>query len=153
MIALKNILVPTDFSETAEIAVRYATALAEAFGASLHVLHVATDPARYLPVEAFAALPDLRVQLEADCLKRLDGVLANADTRKVPVQRLLRLGEPFVEIINYARGNAIDLIVMGTHGRGPVKHLLLGSVAEKVVRKAPCPVLTVRSPAHQFVMP
>ena len=153
MIVLKNILVPTDFSETAEIAVRYAKALAEAFGAKVHVLHVATDPARFLPAEAFATLPDLRVQLEADTRKRLDGILADAGTQKLDVHRAIRLGEPFVEIIGYARGNAIDLIVMGTHGRGPIKHLLLGSVAEKVVRKAPCPVLTVRPPAHQFVMP
>ena len=153
MIALKKILVPTDFSETANLAVMYARALAEAFGASIHVLHVATDPARYLPVDAFAALPDLRIQLEADCLKRLDEILADAGVKNLEVHRALRLGEPFVEIVAYARNNAVDLIVMGTHGRGPIQHLLLGSVAEKVVRKAPCPVLTIRPPAHQFVMP
>ena len=67
--------------------------------------------------------------------------------------RAIRVGHAFVEIIQYATDNAIDMIVMGTHGRGPVKHLLLGSVAEKVVRKAPCPVLTVRQPGHAFVRP
>ena len=67
--------------------------------------------------------------------------------------RAIRVGHAFVEIIRYATDQAVDLIVMGTHGRGPVRHLLLGSVAEKVVRKARCPVLTVRQPGHAFVMP
>ena len=62
-------------------------------------------------------------------------------------------GHPFVEILSDAKQHDIDLIVMGTHGRGAIKHMLLGSVAEKVVRKAPCPVLTVRHPDHEFVMP
>jgi nucleotide-binding universal stress UspA family protein len=62
-------------------------------------------------------------------------------------------GSPFVEIIRYARAENIDLIVMGSLGLGPVGHMLMGSVAEKVVRKAPCPVLTVRHPEHEFVMP
>ncbi len=71
----------------------------------------------------------------------------------VETVRAIRVGHAFMEIIQYATDNAIDMIVMGTHGRGPVKHLLLGSVAERVVRKASCPVLTVRQPGHAFVMP
>jgi nucleotide-binding universal stress UspA family protein len=62
-------------------------------------------------------------------------------------------GTPFVEIVRYARREVIDLIVMGTHGRGAIAHMLLGSVAERVIRKAPCPVLTVRPEEHEFVMP
>jgi nucleotide-binding universal stress UspA family protein len=62
-------------------------------------------------------------------------------------------GSPFVEIVRYAKQHDIDLIVMGTHGRGPIAHMFMGSVAERVVRKATCPVLTVRSPEHEFVMP
>ena len=69
------------------------------------------------------------------------------------VVRGLRQGSPFVEIVQSARENKIDLIVMGTHGRSGVQHMLIGSVAEKVVRKAGCPVLTVRPPDHQFTMP
>ena len=69
------------------------------------------------------------------------------------VERVTVVGHAFVEILQYASGNDIDLIVMGTHGRGAVKHMLLGSVAEKVVRKAPCPVLTVRHPGYEFIMP
>ncbi len=153
MIALKNILVPTDFSETSEVAVTYAKALAEAFGATIHVLHVLEDPASYLPAEALEALPSFWKDLERDARKRLDQVLVGPEAQKLDIRRVARMGPTFVEIINYAKDHAIDLIIMGTHGRGPIKHMLLGSVAEKVVRKAPCPVLTVRPPAHQFVMP
>jgi nucleotide-binding universal stress UspA family protein len=64
-----------------------------------------------------------------------------------------KVGAPFVEILRYAKEQGIDLIVMGTDGRGPIVHMLIGSVAEKVVRKAPCPVLTVRHPQHEFVLP
>jgi len=63
------------------------------------------------------------------------------------------VGSPFVEIVRYARTHDIDLVIMGTHGRGPIAHMLMGSTAERVVRKAPCPVLTVKHPEHEFVMP
>ena len=80
-------------------------------------------------------------------------VLAAADRERFQARLVMRRGSPFVEIVRYAKSENIDLIVMGTHGRGPIAHMLLGSVAEKVVRKAPCPVLTVRHPEHEFVMP
>ena len=79
--------------------------------------------------------------------------LADISLDGIETVRAIRVGHAFVEILQYATDNAIDMIVMGTHGRGPIQHLLLGSVAEKVVRKAPCPVLTVRQPGHKFVMP
>ena len=69
------------------------------------------------------------------------------------VIRSTRTGPPFVEIIRYAKEHDVDLLIMGTHGRGGLAHMLLGSVAEKVVRKSPCPVLTVRPDQHQFAMP
>jgi nucleotide-binding universal stress UspA family protein len=69
------------------------------------------------------------------------------------VTRSVIRGTPFVEIVRYAREQNVDLIVMGTHGRTGLEHALIGSVTEKVVRKAPCPVLTVRPEGHQFVMP
>ena len=72
---------------------------------------------------------------------------------KCNVTREVLMGHPFVEIIRYAREQDVDCIVLGTHGRSGLSHLLLGSVAERVVRKAPCPVLTVRHPEHEFVMP
>lgn len=94
-------------------------------------------------------LPDLLKTWRADAERRLEELSPHG----VRIERAIRVGYAFVEVVQYAGNNAIDRIVMGTHGHGPVAHLLLGSVAEKVVRKAPCPVLTVRTPDHAFVMP
>ena len=77
----------------------------------------------------------------------------DAEREKFSAQIVTLVGSPFLEIVTYAKSHDIDLIVMGTHGRGPIAHMLMGSVAEKVVRKAPCPVLTVRHPEHEFIMP
>jgi nucleotide-binding universal stress UspA family protein len=154
MIALKQILVPTDFSEASEAAVRYACALAEAFGATLHVLHVMEDPFLYAPTSEGYVLPaHVFEEMERNTRERLNKVLSDADLARFRSRLVLKKGSPFVEIVRYAKREDIDLIVMGTHGRGPIAHMLMGSVAEKVVRKAPCPVLTVRHPEHEFVMP
>ena len=86
----------------------------------------------------------------------LGGLLSAQDRQEITAEYVLRqsgIGGPYVEIVRYAQERDIDLIVMGTHGRGFVAHMLMGSVAEKVVRKAPCPVLTVRHPEHEFVIP
>ena len=154
MITLKRILVPTDFSEASEAAVRYGRALAEAFGASLDLLHVVEDPFVYAPTsEGYIPPPQFFEEMEKNTRKRLEQVLPPADRQKLNARLVIKKGSPFVEIIRYAKSEDSDLIVMGTHGRGPIAHMLLGSVAEKVVRKAPCPVLTVRHPEHEFVMP
>jgi len=154
MIELKRILVPTDFSEPSAAAVKYAKAFAEAFGASLHVLHVLEDPFIFAPTsEGYAAPPEFYADMEKNARDRLGTVLSDADLKKLKTQLALKKGSPFVEIVRYAKSEDIDLIVMGTHGRGPIAHMLMGSVAERVVRKAPCPVLTVRNPEHEFVMP
>lgn len=152
MIALKTILVPTDFSECSDAAVRYGRALAEAFGASLHLLHVVQDPYKQAwAAEGFAApVTDMVVQWETQARKRLDEAAAACGS--VPVTVATRIGSPFYDIALYASERNVDLIVIGTHGRGPLGHVLLGSVAERVVRKAPCPVLTVRHPQHEFVV-
>lgn len=148
---LTRILLPTDFSDTAAHALDYAHDLAARFAASVHLLHVVSDPT----VQDWAGeveglvVPDLLAKWKGDAERRL----AEVSLGDVETVRAVRVGHAFVEIIHYAADNAVDLIVMGTHGRGPVRHLLLGSVAEKVVRKAPCPVLTVRQPGHAFEMP
>ena len=148
---LTRILLPTDFSDTAGHALGYAADLASRYRASVHLLHVVSDPRAQDwagEVEGLV-VPDLLAKWRGDAERRL-GEVSLGDVETV---RAVRVGHAFVEIIHYAAGNAVDLIVMGTHGRGPVRHLLLGSVAEKVVRKAPCPVLTVRQPGHAFEMP
>jgi nucleotide-binding universal stress UspA family protein len=155
MLTLKTVLVPTDFSEASESALRYGKAMAEAFGASLHVVHVMED----LLAHAWAAevyvssMPQLRDEIEKESRQRLGALLADAEQKTLRAETALLAGNPFLEIIRYAKAHEVDLIVMGTHGRGPIAHMLLGSVAEKVVRKSPCPVLTVREAQHEFVMP
>ena len=154
MIALKHILVPTDFSEASYSAMKYGRALAESFGSSLHVLHVIEDPVLYAPTsEGYVPYVDLQEEMEKSAREWLNKVLTDADRERFHARLVTKRGSPFVEIVRYAKGENVDLIVMGTHGRGPIAHMLLGSVAEKVVRKAPCPVLTVRHPEHEFVMP
>jgi nucleotide-binding universal stress UspA family protein len=156
MIAMKRILLPTDFSDPSANAARYAQALAETFRAALIVMHVIEEPYLYgwVPPEGGAlATPFLREEVEARAWERLRQVIPEADRAKCDADLVMRTGSPFVEICRYAREQQIDLIVMGTHGRGPLAHMLMGSVAERVVRKAPCPVLTVRHPEHEFVMP
>ena len=151
MIRLKTILVPTDFSECSNAAVRYGCALAEAFGATLHLLNVVQDPYT-MPwaTEGFGApLGDLLADWEAQARQRLVESVPTAGAAKTVVKT--QVGSPHREIVRYAAQHEIDLIVLGTHGRGPLGHMLLGSVAERVVRTAPCPVLTVRQPQHEFV--
>jgi nucleotide-binding universal stress UspA family protein len=155
MISLKRILTPTDFTPASDVAVRYGRALAEAFGGALHLLHVCEDPYAYtLASEIYVAPPPgLRDDLERDARARLETLLPPDAAQALSAVFSVASGSPFVEIVRYARAHEVDLIVIGTHGRGPIAHMLLGSVAEKVVRKAPCPVLTVRPGEHEFVMP
>ena len=153
MIRLQRILAPTDFSEYGEVALRYACEFAARFGAELHLLNVAQSPL-YLapdPTLLVGAAAELGEQWKAEAANQLDQL-------PLPVQlpvvvRVVREGPPVVEIVRYARENDVDLIVIGTHGRSGLSHVFLGSVAENVVRKASCPVLTVRHPQHEFVMP
>lgn len=151
MINLKTILVPTDFSECSDAALRYGRALASAFGATLHLLHVVQDPyTQPWAAEAFPApLGDMLNEWQAQARDRLCKVIPEAERPTTMVTTVV--GSPALEIVRYASEQGIDLIVIGTHGRGPFGHMLLGSVAERVVRKAPCPVLTVRHPQHEFV--
>ena len=146
---LARILLPTDFSDTAQHALDYARELAWRFGAGVHLLHVVPDPMQNWAVEAMPVVSELAERWKADAERRLEEVRLDG----LRTVRAVRVGHPFVEILQYAADNAIDMIVMGTHGRGPVEHLLLGSVAETVVRKASCPVLTVKQAGHVFVMP
>ena len=155
MFAIKTILVPTDFSEASEAALSYAKALAEAFSSSLHLVHVMEDLlAHAWAAEVYvASMPSLREEIEKEATERLGAMLTDEERQRLHVTTAIIAGNPFLEIIRYARAQSADLIVLGTHGRGPIAHMLLGSVAEKVVRKAPCPVLTVRPAKHEFVMP
>jgi universal stress protein A len=160
MISLHRILLPTDFSDAAACAVPYACELAGQFGAELHVLFVIHDLASEVPDFGMGLafpgylerLPERSQKLEEEAVEHLAKVLPDGWDRS-RVVLATRKGPPFQRIIEYAREHQTGLIVMGTHGRGMLSHTLLGSVAERVVRKAPCPVLTVRPDEHEFVMP
>lgn len=156
MITLNQILVATDFSEPSEAALNYGRELASHFGTKLHVLHVTQNSyANAFGAQAWVAMaPDLQQQIEEDARRRLTDLLVDSDKsgpETIPV--VLTGSSPAFAIIDYAREHGIDLVVMGTHGRGAIAHLVMGSVAERVVRFAPCPVLTVRHPEHEFVRP
>ena len=143
MINIKRILVPSDFSECSDAAVRYGLELARTFGARLHLLHVVQDPASQPWAAEGFAVPLLEAvdQWQRDAKIRLEASIPPEDRATTVVT--CPIASPFPEILRYASDNAIDLIVMGTHGRSGLAHALLGSVAERVVQHAPCPVLIV----------
>ena len=140
-----RILVPTDFSVSSDAALELARTFRTTFGGSLHLLHITTD----VLVPPHAAGHHRENQLAA--VKALRERLTAEDRGSHSVIRLVERANPAQAIKDYARSAGIGLIVMGTHGRGGVAHFLLGSVAEAVVRTAPCPVLTVRAPGLQDV--
>jgi nucleotide-binding universal stress UspA family protein len=155
MIRIQNVLVATDFSEPSEAALNYGRELARSFHATLHVLHVVDSIYAQYGGEAYSvALPELQVEIENSGRKQLEGLLNDEDRTDLHAKPVLITAlAKAAAIVDYARQNAIDLIVMGTHGGGAISHLLMGSVAERVVRTATCPVLTVHHPEREFVLP
>ena len=151
MINLKTILVPSDFSECSDEALLYGLELARRFGARLHLLHVVQDPATQPWAAEGFALPlfDVVEEWQKQAERKLHAAVPDADRDRVTVASVV--ATPYAAILAYAAAHEVDLIVMGTHGRSGVSHMLLGSIAERVVRRAPCPVLTVRRPEHGFV--
>lgn len=154
MVAIKNILVATDFSEPSGVAMAYGRDLARTYNARLHVMHVVEDMmTRYSP-EAGIVSPSLQQDLEKAARKQLDARLTEEDRRQLNAVPVVTTEVNIAHAIcAYAKANSIDLIVTGTHGRGAVKHFLMGSVAERVVRTAPCPVLTVHAHERDFIIP
>src|SRR5262249_1142162 len=142
--------------EAAEVALAYGRELARSFGATIDVLHVADNVlARGLSTEGFiASHPELQRELEEAAKQALAAFVTDEDRTGLGARSIVRASSsPALAIVEYARRNDIDLIIMGTHGRGPMAHLIMGSVAERVVRTAPCPVLTVHHPEHEFLRP
>jgi nucleotide-binding universal stress UspA family protein len=139
----ERVLVPTDGSEGVERAVGHAVDLAAAHGAEVHAIYVVnTAGIAGLPMEA--SVEGIDDMLRRDAEAALERVVELTDGRDVPVTTHVIEGAPSTEIVRYAEREDCDLVVMGTHGRGGIDRLLLGSVAEKVVRSSNVPVLTVR---------
>jgi universal stress protein A len=149
-----RILVPTDFSEPSDAALDYARVVAGRFGASLHLLHVVEVPGVMMGPDAYIAdVPGVEARCFEDARARLQDVLTPHDRTRYKATTDVVAGTSARSILDYAREQGIDLIVMGTHGRGGFSHLLMGSVAEKVVRQAACPVMTVRQPLPAVHVP
>jgi nucleotide-binding universal stress UspA family protein len=155
MIDLHRILIPTDFSKFSQVALNYASAFAEKFAAELYLLHVIQDLSVFIPDMITVAPPLVPTveQMTKAVQEAFDRLIKDNRLERFQIHRDVREGTPFYEIVHYAKEQNIDLIIMGTHGHTGLTHMLLGSVTEKVVRKAPCPVLTVRHPEHEFVHP
>ena len=156
VIKIQKILYPTDFSEVSLHALKYAREFASTFDAHLHCLHVVDEANQYWTAMGPESVPvgvaaeDLLSVAEEHMNRFADEHLVGL--KYVPVTKVV-VGKPFREIIHYAREAMIDVIILASHGRSGLSWVLMGSTAEKVVRKSPCPVLTVRHPEHEFVMP
>lgn len=152
--AIKKILVATDFSEPSGVALAYGRDLARTNHAQLFVLHAVEDVLmRYAP-EVGLMGGDLQKDLEKIATRDLQALISDEDRKNLNAVAVIESGISPAEVVtSYAKANGMDLIVAGTHGRGAVQHFLMGSVAERIVRTAPCPVLTVRARERDFIIP
>jgi universal stress protein A len=149
----RKILCPVDFSEFTDEILSYASDIATKYGAELHLLHVIPNLNYFTPYESFLTpenLASIEQNIEKEVGKDFDSVMSKIN---LPARKVVKTGVTFVEIIDYIKEQDMDLVVMGTHGRSGIEHILIGSVAEKVVRKSPCPVLTIRPKGKTFSMP
>jgi nucleotide-binding universal stress UspA family protein len=154
MIRIQKILAAVDFSPHSDVVLRYAQELGRACSAETIVCHVVAkaDMLSQLPPMGEGYFPANYEELQrAAAEEAAQKAIQSAGLERAQIE--IVAGNPYLEIVQLAHRESVDLIIVGTHGRGAVAHMLLGSVAEKVVRKAPCPVLTVREGEHEFVMP
>jgi nucleotide-binding universal stress UspA family protein len=149
----KKILCPVDFSRFTQDFINYAADLAKKYGAELHVMHVVPTMTYFTPYESFLT-PENLIAIEKNIQDEVeDNFEELLKDQDIPTKKVIKTGVPFVEIVAYAKSENVDLIVMGTHGHSGIEHILIGNVAEKVVRKSPCPVMTIRPKGKEFKMP
>jgi universal stress protein A len=151
-IRIQRILVPIDFSEHSKNALKYAIPFAQQFKASIDVIYI-VEPAVYPADFSFGQIgfPNMEDELRVRGSSELENLIRTEISGRVTSRKVVRTGKPFYEINQYASEENIDLIIIATHGHSGMEHILFGSTAEKVVRKAPCPVLVVRTGEHEFV--
>jgi nucleotide-binding universal stress UspA family protein len=152
---MSGIVLPTDFSPLARGAIPWACRMAEALKANIHCLHVVREEQYYggLDMVLPASMPTSQELLQAAEEQLREYTKRELAEWEGRVVHSAKLGTPFVEIVRYARDTQATMIVMSTHGRSGLTHMLMGSTTESVVRKASCPVLSIRSPDLQFEMP
>jgi nucleotide-binding universal stress UspA family protein len=146
MLEIKHILCPVDFSETSDRALEYGLGLAERLGAEITVLHVYQMPSYALAEGTLELPPYLADELKSGLKERLDALVQAKAGSAQKASSVLCEGIPYVEILREAKARGADLIVIGTHGRTGLAHMMIGSIAERVVRTAEVPVLTLRAP-------
>jgi nucleotide-binding universal stress UspA family protein len=152
MIEIKKILFPTDFSEYSQHALRYAAALAESFKAKLYVMHACEHPFVGAGMEAYHfSVPEFSAEVQEQEKKTLEQITEELRAQKIDAESLFVIGKAYLEIVKCAKELEVDVITLATHGHKGISHFVFGSTAEKVVRLAPCPVLTVKHPEHDFV--
>jgi nucleotide-binding universal stress UspA family protein len=144
-IEIRRILVPVDFSEHAAGVLEWAAHLAEEHGSRLILLHAYHLPVEFQQLEGAYLPPDFWSSVKTEAQQSLARYAEDLDRRGLEVETAVREGYPAAVIVDEAASQPADLIVIGTHGLSGLKHLLLGSIAERVVQKAPCPVLTVKT--------
>ena len=151
-ISLRKILVPIDFSEYSKKALQYAIPFARQFNAKIYLLYV-VEPTVYPADFSFGqiGMPNVENELRVKGEQELHELITNEVKGAVQAEAVVKVGLPFVEVVSLAKDEDIELIVVATHGHTGVEHVLFGSTAEKIVRKAPCPVLVVRSEERDFV--
>lgn len=148
---IKKVLVPIDFSDYSKSALKYAVNFAKSFEAEMCLVYV-VEPVIYPPDFSMGqiAMPSINTDWDDRAREELAKLAKTEIPSDVKVKTIIKTGKPFVEIIETAKEENIDLIIIATHGHSGVEHILFGSTAEKVVRKAPCPVLTLREPIKGF---
>jgi nucleotide-binding universal stress UspA family protein len=148
---IKKILVPIDFSDYSKSALKYAVNFCKDCNAEMVLIYV-VEPVIYPPDFSMGqiAIPSVNAEWDERARQELDKLAKEQIPASVPVKTIIKTGKPFLEIIETAGELDIDLIIIATHGRSGMEHILFGSTAEKVVRKAPCPVLTLREPIKGF---
>ena len=146
MFEIKKILVPTDFSAASDLALRYGYEMAKTFDAKLTVLHVADDPILFAETTSDEYRAETVQESDAKLQANVRTVLGEIEG----IELLSKCGSAATEIVEYGKTQSIDMVVMGSHGRSAMASMLLGNVAEHVVRHSLCPVMAVRSPEHDF---
>ena len=148
---IKKVLVPIDFSDYSKSALKYAVNFAKSFNAEIILVYV-VEPIIYPPDFSMGqiAMPSINAEWDNRAKEELQKLAKSEFTSAGNVKTVIKTGKPFVEIIETAKEENVDLIIIATHGHSGVEHILFGSTAEKVVRKAPCPVLTLREPLKGF---
>ena len=149
---ISKVLVPIDFSDYSKSALKYAVNFVKYFKANLILVYV-VEPVIYPPDFSMGqiAIPSVDLEMDKRAIEELNKLAEQEIPTEIKVKSIVKTGKPFIEIIETAAEEDIDLIIIATHGHTGVEHILFGSTAEKVVRKAPCPVLTLREPIKGFL--